>query len=161
MVDLLRQPLEIGAGLRLAANKAQSLREPLRTAPIPARLVVPLGQHIGDPAEATVEVGEQVLTGQAIGRSLNYISAPVHAPTSGTVCDIGDYPVPHPSGLKATCVVIQSDGRDRRAETGLRMETALSADPADIRQRVRDAGIVGLGVAGFPSAVKLNPGREV
>ncbi len=161
MVDLLQQPLDIVGGLRLAANKAQSLRSPLRAAPIPERLIVPLGQHIGDPAEASVEVGQQVLTGQVIGRSLNYIGAPVHAPASGTVCDIGDYPVAHPSGLKATCVVIQSDGQDRRAETGLRMPAALAADPADIRQRVRDAGIVGLGGAGFPSAVKLNPGREV
>ncbi len=160
MVTLLAQPLKIPGGLRLEANKAQSLRQPLREAPIPERLVVPLSQHIGDPAEALVGVGEQVLKGQVIGHSLNYISAPVHAPTSGTVTDIGDYPVPHPSGLKAACVVIQSDGEDRAADTGLKMENVFSAEPADIRQRVREAGIVGLGGAGFPTAVKLNPGPE-
>jgi len=104
-----------------------------------------------------------VLRGQLIARSLGYISAPVHAPTSGVISDISDYPVPHPSGLSATCIVIDSDGEDRTADTGLKMENVFNAEPADIRQRVRDAGIVGLGGAGFPTAVKLNPGpnREV
>lgn len=160
MVKILEQPRRIHGGLQLAPNKAQSLREPLRIAAVPQRLVVPLSQHIGDPAEALVKVGDKVLKGQTIARSLNYISAPVHAPTSGTVTDIGDYPVPHPSGLKAACVVIHADGEDRSAATGLQMDAVFSADPADIRQRVREAGIVGLGGAGFPTAVKLNPGPQ-
>jgi len=163
MVSILEQSLRIPGGLRLASNKAQSLREPLRRAAIPERLIVPLSQHIGEPAEALVREGDKVLKGQTIARSLNYISAPVHAPTSGTVTDIGEYPVPHPSGLKGTCIVIHADGEDRSAHTGLAMEQVLAADPADIRQHVREAGIVGLGGAGFPTAVKLNPGprREV
>jgi len=160
MVTLLEQPLAIPGGLRLEANKAQSLREPLREAGIPQRLIVPLSQHIGEAAEALVSIGDAVLKGQVIGHSLNYISAPVHAPTSGTVIDIGDYPVPHPSGLKAACVAIQADGEDHAADTHLKMNNIFNADPADIRQRVREAGIVGLGGAGFPTAVKLNPGPE-
>ena len=163
MVKILEHPRRIHGGMKLAPNKTQSLREPLRVAAVPPRLVVPLSQHIGDPAEPLVEVGDKVLKGQTIARSLNYISAPVHAPTSGTVTDIGDYPVPHPSGLKAACIVIHADGEDRAADTGLKMDDVFRADPADIRQRVREAGIVGLGGAGFPTAVKLNPGprREV
>ncbi len=161
MIEILEQPRQIFGGLRLAANKAQSLRTPLRSAPLPERLIVPLSQHIGEPAETLVQVGDKVLKGQPIARSLNYISAPVHAPTSGTVTDIGEYAVPHPSGLKATCVVIHADGADRSADTGLKMDDVFCADPADIRQRVREAGIVGLGGAGFPTAVKLNPGRPV
>lgn len=160
MVRILEKPLHIPGGLHLDAQKAQSLREPLRSMPVPQRLVVPLSQHIGDPAEPLVSVGDKILKGQTIGRSLNYISAPVHAPTSGTVTDIGPYPVPHPSGLKAACVVIHADGEDRPAETGLKTEHVLNADPADIRNRVREAGIVGLGGAGFPTAVKLNPGPQ-
>jgi H+/Na+-translocating ferredoxin:NAD+ oxidoreductase subunit C len=160
MVKLLEHPRPIHGGLHLTANKAQSLREPLRSAPVAQRLTVPLSQHIGEPAEPLVEIGDKVFKGQIIARSLNYISAPVHAPTSGTVTDIGDYPVPHPSGLNAACVVIQADGEDRGAETGLKMDDVFHADPADIRQRVREAGIVGLGGAGFPTAVKLNPGPQ-
>lgn len=160
MVNILQQPRPIHGGLRLAANKAQSLREPLRVAAVPERLIVPLSQHIGDPAEPLVKVGDKVLKGQIVGRSLNYISAPVHAPTSGTVTDIGEYPVPHPSGLKAACIVIHADGEDRGTDTGLKMDDVFRADPADIRQRVREAGIVGLGGAGFPTAVKLNPGPQ-
>jgi electron transport complex protein RnfC len=160
MVRILEKPLHIRGGLHLDAKKAQSLSEPLRIAPLPQRLVVPLSQHIGDAAEPLVSVGDKVLRGQTIGRSLSYISAPVHAPTSGTVADIGPYPVPHPSGLKAACVVIHADGEDRHADTGLKTDHVLSADPADIRNRVREAGIVGLGGAGFPTAVKLNPGPQ-
>ncbi len=160
MVSILEQPLKIPGGLRLASNKAQSLGEPVRQAGIPERLVVPVSQHIGTPGEALVRVGDKVLKGQTIARSLEYISAPVHAPTSGTVSDIGEYPVPHPSGLKATCIVIHTDGEDRGADTGLQMDNVFAADPADIRQRVREAGIVGLGGAGFPTAVKLNPGPQ-
>jgi electron transport complex protein RnfC len=163
MVTLLEKPATFPGGLRLPSEKAQSLTEPLKPAAIPQRLYVPLSQNIGEPAEPIVKIGDKVLRGQLIARSLGYISAPVHAPTSGVISDIGDYPVPHPSGLSAACIVIDSDGEDRAADTGLKMENVFNADPADIRQRVRDAGIVGLGGAGFPTAVKLNPGpgREV
>jgi electron transport complex protein RnfC len=160
MVSILQQPLKIPGGLRLASNKAQSLGQALRQAPIPERLVVPVSQHIGEPAEPLVSVGDKVLKGQTIARSLNYIGAPIHAPTSGTITDIGEFPVPHPSGLKAMCMVIQADGEDLGADTGLALNDVFAADPADIRQRVREAGIVGLGGAGFPTAVKLNPGPQ-
>src|SRR5210317_1342278 len=137
MVSILEQPLAIPGGLRLASSKSQSLRTPVRQARLPERLIVPLSQHIGVPADALVKPGDKVLKGQLIGRSTDYISAPVHAPTSGTVTDVGDYPVPHPSGLNASCVVIIADGEDRAADTGLKIDRVLEADPADIRQQVR------------------------
>jgi len=163
MVTLLEQPKRIHGGLHLDANKTQSLQQPLRSASVPGQLYIPLSQHIGEAAEPLVEVGDKVLKGQLIARSPGYISAPVHASSSGKVVAIGDYPVPHPSGMHAACIVIATDGEDRPADTRLRMDDVFNADPADIRQRVRDAGIVGLGGAGFPASVKLNPGpdREV
>ena len=163
MITLLDTPRRFPGGIRMEPNKAQSLRQPVRPARLPERLYVPLSQHIGEPAEALVAEGDSVLKGQLIARSLSYISAPIHAPTSGRVIDIGDYRVPHPSGLKAPCIVIAADGADRSAATGMDMASVLAADPAEIRRGVRDAGIVGLGGAGFPTSVKLNPGpgREV
>ncbi len=163
MIRILPQPLKIPGGLRLDANKAQSLRLPLRQARLPERLFIPLSQHIGEPAEPLLSIGDTVLKGQPIGRSFSYISAPVHAPTSGEIIDIGEYPVPHPSGLKAECMVIAADGEDRSVQSSLTMDAVFETSAADIRQRVREAGIVGLGGAGFPTSVKLNPGpdREV
>ncbi len=145
-------------GLRLADETAASTAEPVRVMGVPPRLIVPLGQHIGEAAEARVEIGQKVTKGQRIGQSKGYIAAHVHAPTSGEVVDIDAYPVPHPSGLSAPCVVIRTDGRDDWGDT--RLEPWLdwdTRDPRQLRQRIRDAGVVGLGGAAFPTAVKLNP----
>ena len=85
-------------------------------APLPPRLTLPLQQHIGSRAEPVVTVGERVLKGQLIARAADYVSAPLHAPTSGTVSAIAVLPIPHPSGLQGPCMVIDSDGRDAWAE---------------------------------------------
>ncbi|WP_019626545.1 electron transport complex subunit RsxC [Thioalkalivibrio sp. ALJT] len=145
-------------GLKLPDETAASTADPVLVMGVPSRLTVPLGQHIGEAAEPCVQVGDRVTKGQRIGQSKGYIAAHVHAPTSGQVVAIDHYPVPHPSGLSAPCVVIQADGRDDWGDT--RMEPWLDWDTRDrrqLRQRVRDGGIVGLGGAAFPTAVKLNP----
>jgi len=160
VVRLLDKPVRIPGGLHLDAHKRESLRQPLQEAPLPELLTVPLSQHIGAPAEALVKPGDRVGKGQPIARASGYVSAPVHAPTSGTVTDVGDFPVPHPSGLSAPCVRIRADGEDRWFEEPAGIDNPFSLDPAVIRHRVRAAGIVGLGGAGFPTSVKLNPGPE-
>jgi electron transport complex protein RnfC len=90
-----------------------------------------------------------------------YISAAVHAPSSGTVTALEERPVAHPSGLSASCLVLETDGLDEWCELPSPMANYLAVDPAVLRQRVREAGIVGLGGAAFPTAVKLNPGPNV
>ena len=157
MITLLDNPIPIPGGLKLNANKQQSLRTPIKKARIPALLTVPLSQHIGSPADVVVKVGEQVGKGQVIAESSGFISASVHAPTSGTVTAIDDFSVPHPSGLKNRCIQIKPDGEDRWHE---RHELAdpFILDPFDIRQRVLDAGIVGMGGAGFPVVSKCSAG---
>lgn len=142
----------------LEPNKAQSLALPVVPLPLPDNLVIPLHQHIGEAAELHVKVGDRVDKGQCLACPHGYISASVHAPSSGVVVDIGDYPVPHPSGLKAPCIRIRTDGEERWRERHPTDPFDLS--PVEIRQRVREAGIVGLGGAGFPTSVKMSPSAE-
>jgi len=144
-------------GLHMPGNKELSTGEPVVAASVPHRIVLPLHQHIGAPAKAMVEVGEKVLKGQMVARPDGYVSAPIHASTSGTVVAIEELPVPHPSGLSAPCIVIETDGEETWAERRP-VADPTAIDPSELRNIIRDAGIVGLGGAGFPSYVKLNPG---
>lgn len=149
-------------GLHIDDHKSESAHTPIRDATLPARLQLPLQQHIGQPAEPLVQVGEQVLKGQLIARASDYVSANLHAPTSGTVVQIAELPIPHPSGLPANCIVIEVDGEDRGSELPEPITDYLQTDPADLRERLRWAGIVGLGGAVFPTSVKTNTtGRSV
>jgi electron transport complex protein RnfC len=84
---------------------------------------------------------------------------PLHAPTSGTVTQIIEQPVPHPSGLPATCIILKPDNKDEWIKLN-DAEDYRHMDPSALRNRIRDAGIVGLGGAGFPSFIKLNPGAR-
>lgn len=144
-------------GLHLPTNKALSSGSPIRILPMPARLVIPLSQHIGAAADPLVKVGEHVLKGQMIASAHGYVSVPIHASSSGTIVEIADHQIPHPSGLSAACIIINTDGKDTAvADTLSADHTQL--DPSELRNRIRQAGIVGLGGAGFPSFIKLNPG---
>ncbi len=146
-------------GLRLEGHKHMSMCEAVEAAPLPATLVLPLQQHIGSPTEPVVEVGERVRKGQLVARTSEYVSAPLHASSSGTVVAIEDRQVPHPSGLPSSCIVIETDGKDEWID----LEPVAdyeSLDPSALRNIIRDAGIVGLGGAGFPTFIKLNPGPE-
>jgi electron transport complex protein RnfC len=147
-------------GLHLPDNKDLSTQRPITRAAIPSRLILPLQQHLGEAADSRVRVGERVLKGQLIAAPRGYVSAPVHASTSGVVVAIGEYPVPHPSGLTAPCIVIEADGEDCWGELPEPLNDYRDRDPALLRERIRDAGIVGMGGATFPTGVKLNPGAE-
>ena len=145
---------DIHGGIHPPERKELSNRAPIQRMPLPARLIVPLAQHLGAPAEPCVTLGEQVLKGQLIAEASGFVSAPVHAPTSGTVSFIGPQPYPHVSGMTATAIVIDSDGRDQWIE--LQPHTVYrQLPPAELLDIIRQAGINGLGGAGFPTAVKL------
>jgi len=147
---------DIPGGVHPPENKAQSLQEPLGRLPLPPRLTLPLNQHIGQPAKPLVAVGDKVLGGQAIAEAQGVFSARVHAPSSGQVVAIEDRLLPHPSGLSAPCIVIELDGEDRWLELEP-CEDYLAPDKATLLSKIRGAGIAGLGGAGFPTSVKLNP----
>jgi len=141
-------------GLKTVRHKTESNQTPIQAGILPPRLTVPLRQHIGAIAKPLVQPGDRVLKGQMIGQPDGYISAAIHAPTSGVVSAVDQQPVPHPSGLSDLCVTIESDGEDRWIDREPVDYHRLH--PSELRQTIRNAGVVGLGGAGFPSAVKLN-----
>ncbi|MEH6635630.1 MAG: electron transport complex subunit RsxC [Halioglobus sp.] len=158
----MRKTFSFHGGIHPPENKAQSVRTPIADAGIPAQLVIPLSQHIGAPASPIVAVGDDVLKGQMIAEPRGLVSVPVHAPTSGNIIAIEDRVIAHPSGLLAPCIVIASDGKDDwLAHTGSADYRAL--DKPDLLERIRNAGIAGMGGAGFPAAVKLavKPGTAI
>ena len=144
-------------GLHLDGHKAESLTRDLRQASLPGQLILPLRQHIGDYNKPVVEVGNRVLKGEVVASNASLICAAVHAPTSGTVSAIGNYPVPHPSGQQDICIVIDVDGEDEAARADIIDPRNL--DPEELIQRIRRAGIVGLGGAAFPTSPKLSRGK--
>ncbi len=145
-------------GLSLDYHKAQSTQHPVIAVPLPKQLVLPLQQHIGAAAKTLVREGERVLKGQPIARADGYVSAYLHAPSSGTIIALEERPIAHPSGLSSRCLVMETDSLDEWCELPSPLPDFLATDPAKLRRRVREAGIVGLGGAAFPAAVKLNAG---
>ncbi len=128
-------------------------------APLPARVILPLKQHIGTACAAAVGIGDRVLKGQIIATAAGDVSVPVHASTSGTVTDIGDYHIPHPFGIRETCIVIEPDGLDEVYATEA-IQDYESLGPRELQDVIRNCGIAGLGGAGFPAHVKLREGVE-
>ncbi len=147
-------------GIHIPDEKALANHRPIETVPLPERLWVPLQQHIGAPARPKVLVGERVFKGQMIAEPQGFVSAPIHAPTSGRILGIEPHPVPHPSGFQAPCIVIEPDGAETWAERPPPLLDYPQIDPALIRERIRWAGVVGLGGATFPTSVKLSPGPD-
>jgi len=153
-----RELFKFKGGVHPPEHKAESNTRPVHAAPLPRKLVIPLRQHIGNPAKPVVSLGERVLKGQLIGAADGYISAAVHASSSGTVTAIGPAFVPHASGLPDDCITIETDGLDEWI--ALTPLDTRALDPSELRMRLRDLGLAGLGGAVFPSAVKLDPGAR-
>jgi len=155
----MRKVYAIPGGVHAPDNKQQSLQQDIGQLPLAEKLYVPFSQHIGSPAVAVVNPGDRVSKGQMIAEADGYVSAAVHAPTSGVIRAICQHPVPHPSGMADWCIEIDVDGEDRWAEhQGTGDFRSLSRQ--DLLERIRRAGISGMGGAGFPASVKLNPGAD-
>lgn len=152
----MRKIWELPGGVHPPENKAQSMGSPIVDCPLANEYILPLNQHIGAPALPIVNVGESVKKYQCIADAAGVFSAAVHAPTSGTITAIEERFIAHPSGLKAPCIVISADGLDESAPLTA-AEDPFALSHSELIEKIRSAGIVGLGGAGFPSAVKLNP----
>jgi len=151
---------KLHGGLRLPGHKGASTAAPIRDVPIPAQLILPITQHVGDPAQPVVSIGEHVLRGQLVADPGGALGAPVHASSSGTVIAIEPWPVTHRHGDPAPCIVIECDGDDRPvARTDAPWHAADITSEALLSQILR-GGIVGLGGAVFPTAQKLMQARS-
>jgi electron transport complex protein RnfC len=156
---MLMNLFKFKGGVKPPTNKTQSVTLPIATAPLPSRLVVPLHQSIGGTPRPVVQAGDKVLKGQLIGEADGWISAAIHAPTSGTVVEVAMHVQPHPSGLDALCVVIEPDGRDEWIAH--QPFDYAHATPDETRHYLQQSGVVGLGGAVFPTHGKLTPSKTV
>ena len=147
---------DFDGGIHPPEMKLQSSRVAMRIATLPEQLIVPLQQHLGPEGELRVSTGERVLKGQplTVGRGR---TVPVHAPTSGIITAIAPHTTAHPSGLAELCVHITPDGEDRWREQQPWADYQ-KLDKTALLARIHQAGIAGLGGAGFPTASKLQGG---
>lgn len=149
-------------GVHPSENKLTA-GSPIVVLPRPAEVVLPLNQHIGASARPVVKVGDHVVRGQMIAEPDGFVSVPVHTPISGKVVRIDRCKTPQ--GVPVDAVYIKSDDEDRRRDeetvaslSPVRDDAAVEAlDPKEIIGIIRDAGIVGMGGATFPTHVKLSP----
>ena len=143
-------------GIHPSDNKEWSKDKAIEVIELPNEVLIPMIQHIGAPATPIVQKGDRVLTGQLIGQATGFVSANIHSPISGTVTAIDAYP--NGQGQRRIMIAIKREGDewlesiDRSPE--LKRECNLSSK--EIIEKVKDAGIVGLGGAQFPTHVKLS-----
>ena len=146
---------KLHGGLRLDAHKSASTEQPIEDVPIPAQLVLPIDQHVGDAAQPVVSIGESVLKGQLVAGPCGSLGVPVHASSSGKVVAIEPWPVAKRYGDTAPCIVIDCDGDDRAVDSWEDPLAYRDLTPDMLLQRILQGGIVGLGGAVFPTAQKL------
>ena len=146
-------------GIHPVEGKEPSEHKALVRFPEPETVIIPLSMHLGAPATACVQVGDTVKVGQKIGEQAGFISAPVHSSVSGTVIAIADCP----HATRGTCpsIVIKSDGLDTLHESVKPNKPLEELTADEIIEIVKEAGIVGMGGAGFPTYVKLKPGKPI
>ncbi|WP_412485913.1 electron transport complex subunit RsxC [Vibrio cyclitrophicus] len=144
-------------GVHPAENKKQSNTTDITHARLPEEIVLPVKQHIGKPGNLLVAVGDTVLKGQQLTALDTGFTLPVHAPTSGVITAIEPRTTAHPSGLSEMCVVIKPDGLDTWIEKNP-VEDFSKKTSDELLDVIRQAGISGMGGAGFPTAKKLQSG---
>jgi electron transport complex protein RnfC len=145
-------------GIHPPEEKERTAEKSLEALPPPEKVIVPLHQHFGNPAQPLVKKGDDVFLGQKIGEASSLFSANVHASVSGKVISVDGHN--HPLGKPVLSVTLANDGEDRIHPDLSGTEDPFSLDPDQIRQRVKEAGVVGLGGAAFPTAVKITPPKD-
>ncbi|MDZ7861060.1 MAG: electron transport complex subunit RsxC [Candidatus Krumholzibacteriota bacterium] len=145
-------------GVHPEYNKELSRGKSIRVMPLPEQLTVYFSQNLGAPSNAVVKKGEEVKKGQVIAQPGGFVSTPVHSPTSGKIKSTGFYP--SPVGTLMEAAVIIPDGRDEWEEGCDRERDTAGLTSDEIKDIVKEAGIVGMGGATFPTHVKLSPPED-
>jgi electron transport complex protein RnfC len=146
---------EFDGGIHPPQNKDQSTQQAISVAKRPEKLTLPIAQHIGAQSKPTVNLGDTVLKGQIIAQAQGFVSANLHAPSSGKITAIEERVIAHPSGMSDICIEITLDGHDTWCEIE-GIENYLEADPQTLINKIKASGITGLGGAGFPTHVKAS-----
>ena len=147
-------------GIHPPEQKTLTSSKSINTLALPKQLIIPLQQHIGRQGQLLVKVGEKVLKGQALTCSENPMALPIHASTSGIITEIKKSTIAHPSGLSELCVFIDVDGED----TWVAREKCTDISklsPLELIKKIADAGISGMGGAGFPTHIKVNNNKDI
>ena len=152
MVELINPKRVFKGGIKSPHHKKTSEFE-TEVMPLPTKIIIPMLQHIGAPCTPNVKKGDYVFVGQKIGDSESFISAPVHSSVSGTVSDVR--PVLYPNGGEVISIEIKPDGLQKIDESISPIKNLNNKE--ELLRKIRESGIVGLGGAGFPTAVKLSP----
>jgi len=142
-------------GIHPPEQKFLTNDKPIRTLDLPAELIIPLRQHIGQNGELLVKEGDKVLKGQQLTSLSSPMSVPIHAPTSGIIKAIKSSTIAHPSGLSDLCLFITPDGADKWQDRKS-CEDFCQLSPQTIIHKIADAGIAGMGGAGFPTHIKIS-----
>lgn len=155
-----KQQWDFPGGVLPAQQKELSNQTPILPLPLAQRFFVPVKQHIGVEGHVIVVPGDKVLKGQALSKSMNAFAVPVHAPTSGTVVQVGPHESAHPSGLSELTVEIEADGEDKWHELSP-LQDYQNQPKMQVLAAICDAGISGMGGAGFPTHIKAAPRKDL
>ena len=153
------KPRKFKGGVHPNDSKALSASKAIQQAPLLDSYNVIVHQNIGAPPEVVVKKGDPVKKGDLLAKASGFVSVPLHAPTSGTVRALEK--CPGPTGINVPSIEITADGEDAWGDCMNPITDWQNTDPDTLKQRVADAGIVGMGGAGFPSHVKLSPNKPI
>ncbi|KGJ87790.1 electron transport complex subunit RsxC [Colwellia psychrerythraea] len=147
-------------GIHPPEQKFLTASKPIKQLALPKQLIIPLQQHIGREGDLLVSIGDHVLKGQALTLSTNLMVVPIHAPTSGTISAIKTSIIAHPSGFSQLCIFLDVDGEDtwRKRKVCPDLEQLSNHE---IIKKIADAGIAGMGGAGFPTHIKVNSKPDI
>jgi len=147
-------------GIHPPEQKFLTSSKPIKQLTLPKQLIIPLQQHIGREGDLLVSTGDHVLKGQALTLGTNPMMVPIHAPTSGTISAIKQSVIAHASGLSQLCIFLDVDGEDTWRKRNVCPDLELLSN-SDIIEKISDAGIAGMGGAGFPTHIKASSKPEI